>query len=108
MCMGWALLNNFAMSVQTKVKVFNSFIVLHFVYDSEKWPLMQAQGDKLEIVYNSCLQLRRILGVNVVDYHSLEHLRGRCQVPSLSWLLAQRRLSWLGHMAKMPKERYSH
>ncbi len=50
------------------------------------WPLTQAQGDMLEIAYNNCL--RWILGVGIDDRHSLEHLKGRCQVPSLKWFVA--------------------
>ncbi len=88
------------------VKVFSSFIISHFVYGSETWPLTQGQGDRLETMYNS--YLRQILGVSIADHHSLEHLRGRCQVLSLRWLLARRRLSWLGHMARMHEERYPH
>ncbi len=87
-----------------QVKVFSSFIISHFVYNSEMWPLTQAQGDRLETAYSNCM--RRILGVDIADRHSLEHLRGRCQVLSLRWFLAQKTLSWLGHMAKMPEERY--
>lgn len=95
---------NHHLSVQTKVKIFSSFITPHLVYGSETWPLTQAQGDKLETAYNN--YLRWILGVDIVDHRSLEHMRGKCQVASLRWLLAQRRLSWLGHMARMPEERY--
>ncbi len=95
---------NHHLSVQTKVKVFSSYIVSHFIYGNEMWPLTQAQGDRLETVYNNCL--RWILGVGITNCHNLEHMRGRCQVPSLRWLLAQRRLSWLGHMTRMPEERY--
>jgi hypothetical protein len=91
--------------MQIKVKVFSSFIILHFVYGNETWPLTQAQEDMLETMYSSCL--RWILGVDIADCHNLEHLRGKCQVPWLRWLLAQRRLSWLGHMARMLEERYS-
>jgi hypothetical protein len=86
------------------VKVFSSFIVPHFVYDSERWPLMQAQGDMLETAYSNCL--RRILGVDIADCHNIEHLRGRCRIPSLRWFLAQRKLSWLGHMVRMLEEKY--
>ncbi len=96
--------DNRHLSVQTKVKVFSSFIIPHFVYGNEMWPLTQAQRDRLETAYNS--YLRWILGVGIANCHSLEHLKGRCQVPSLRWLLAQIRLSWLGHMARMPEERY--
>jgi hypothetical protein len=35
---------NHHLSMQTKVKVFSSFIVLHFVYGSETWPLTQDKG----------------------------------------------------------------
>ncbi len=95
---------NCHLSVPTKVKVFNFFILLHFVYGNETWALTLAQGNRLETAYNSCL--RRILGVSITDSHSLQHLWDRCQVPPLKWLLAQRRLSWLGHLARIPEERY--
>ncbi len=77
---------NCHISMQTKVKVFSSFIVPHFIYGSETWPFTQAQGDKLEIAYNS--SLRRISRVGITDCHNFEHLKGMCQVPSLRWLLA--------------------
>jgi hypothetical protein len=65
--------------MQTKVKVFSFLIILHFVYDSETWPLTQAQGDRLETTYNNCL--RRILGVGIVDHHGLEHLGASARYP---------------------------
>ncbi len=92
--------------MQIKVKVFSSFIVPHFFYHSETWPLTQAERDRLKTTYNECL--RWILGVDIFYYHNLEHLKGKCQIPSLRCLLAQRRLSWLVHMARMPKERDTH
>jgi hypothetical protein len=70
---------NCHLSVQTKVKVFSFFIVLHFIYGNETWFLTQPQGDGMETTYNS--YLRWILGVGIIDRHNLEHLRGRCQDP---------------------------
>jgi hypothetical protein len=84
--------------VHTKVKVFSFFIILYFVYGNEMWPLTQAHGGMLETVYNNCL--RWILGVDIADRHNFEHLRDKCQLPSLRWFLAQKRLSWLGCMRR--------
>jgi hypothetical protein len=48
------------------------------------------------------------MGVRVSDQHSLQHIWKTCQVKPLASLLAQRRLRWLGHVARMPEARYPH
>ncbi|CAM6011713.1 unnamed protein product [Sphagnum balticum] len=43
-----------------KVQVFNTFVVLHFVYGVETWNVTQSQQQRLKSAYNSCL--RGIMG----------------------------------------------
>ena len=101
-----AVWRNRHLGLGAKVQVFNTFVVPHFVYGAEAWNVTQYQQQRLESAYNSCL--RGIMGVRVSDRHSLQHIWETCQVKPLACLLAQRRLRWLGHVARMPAARYPH
>jgi hypothetical protein len=48
------------------------------------------------------------MGVQVSDRHNLQHIWKTYQVKPLASLLAQQRLRWLGHVARMPEARYPH
>jgi hypothetical protein len=86
------------------MKVFKSFILPHFTYGSETWNLTIVQQELMERAYSSCL--RGILGLRVSDRHSLKHIRDTCNTKPLTVLLAQSRLRWLGHVARMQGDRY--
>ena len=86
------------------MRVFNTFILPHFVYGCESWNATQSQQHKLETAFNSCL--RGILGVRVSDRHSLQYIWSTCKVEPLACLLARRRLGWLRHVARLKKDRY--
>jgi hypothetical protein len=88
------------------MQMFDTFIMPHFLYGSETWNLTQTQQKRLEVVYSSCL--KRILGVKVMDRHRLTHIWEACKAKPLTLLLRQHRLRWLGHVARLPQERYLH
>jgi hypothetical protein len=92
------------LTLGAKVRVFNTFILPHFVYGCESWNSTQTQQHRLETAYNSCL--RGIMGIRVSDQHSLQHIWSTCKVEPLACLLARRRLSWLGHVARLKEDRY--
>jgi hypothetical protein len=101
-----AVWRNRHLGLGAKVQVFNTFVVPHFVYGAETWSVTQSQQQQLESAYNNCL--KGIMGVQVSDRHSLQHIWKTCQVKPLASLLAQRRLRWLGHVAQMPEAKYPH
>jgi hypothetical protein len=51
--------------------------------------------------------LRRILGISRLDLVPNAELFVRAGVPCLSELLRRHRLRWLGHLARMPNERWA-
>ncbi len=58
--------------LSTKVQVFDTFVVLHFLYGSETWNLMQTHKKRLEMAYSN--YLRRMLGMKVTNQHCLIHI----------------------------------
>jgi hypothetical protein len=94
------------LKLSTKVQVFDTFVVLHFLYGSETWNLTQTQQKRLEMAYNNCL--KRMLGMKVTDRHCLTHIWQVCKAKPLTLLLSKHMLKWLGHVAKLPQDRYPH
>jgi hypothetical protein len=64
--------DNKHLKLNTKMQVFDMFVVPHFQYRNETWNLMQTQQKRLEVAYNN--YLRRILGMKVMDQHRLTHI----------------------------------
>jgi hypothetical protein len=48
------------------------------------------------------------MGIRASNRHSLQHIWSTCKVKALAYLLVKRRLSWLGHVAKLSKTKYLH
>jgi hypothetical protein len=48
------------------------------------------------------------MGIWASDQHNLQHIWSTCKAKPLAYLLAQRRVSWLGHVAKLSEARYLH
>jgi hypothetical protein len=68
------------------MKVFNAFVLPHFLYDSETWNMTDTQQSTLEVAYNSCFQ--GILGVRVLDWHNFKRIHNTCGAKSLAMLMA--------------------
>jgi hypothetical protein len=94
------------LKLNTKMQVFDTFVVPHFLYGNETWNLTQTQQNRLEVAYSNCL--RRILGVKVTDQHRLTHIWEVCKAKPPTLLLKQHRLRWLGHVARLLQDRYLH
>ena len=69
------------------------------------WPLKTCHTRRLETVQSR--HLRYILGIRFATHGlvSNESIRKRCDVPSITTLLHQRRLRWLGHVGRMSHDR---
>jgi hypothetical protein len=59
--------------LKDKMAVYNTFVLTHFVYGAETWNRTADHVSRLETAHSACL--RRILGVSVVDHHTLQHIR---------------------------------
>jgi hypothetical protein len=91
------------MQVQSKMRVYNTFVLPHFLYGCETWAPTKTQLTRLEVAHSNCL--RRILGVRLSDRHRLTYIRQACDTEPIVSLVAKRSMQWLGHVMRMPASR---
>ena len=93
------------LSLNTKRKVYKACVVSAFLYGSECWiPLRK----KLDSFHHRCI--RTILGIsNSMQWTqritSAEVRRRWGDLKTISTRVKQRRLEWLGHLARMPNHK---
>jgi hypothetical protein len=92
--------NNF--STKTKCRLFNACIMPILLYGCESWHLTKAQQRKLLSVENRFL--RQILGIRWHDFVTNDTVRERTSQPSVTSVILNRRLGWLGHVLRMSPE----
>ena len=92
-------------SVKTKVRLFNTTVMPSLLYGSETWAPLQSQVRRLETFQMRCL--RYILGIRYATHGNVSHkrVRRRTNVRPIADVLRVNRLRWLGHLARMSKER---
>ena len=90
----------------TKLRMYMSVVLSVLLYGAaESWALTESQLHRMCMFHNTCL--RRILGVARLDMVSNVELFERAGMPCFSELLRRHRLRWLGHVARMPNERWA-
>ena len=99
-----SIFTNRSLSVEARRCVYLSTVVATLLYGSETWAVKADQMRRLEVFHNCCV--RGILGVSRHrqwrDHIFTEKLAvqfGICD--GIGVLLVQRRLRWLGHVARM-------
>lgn len=107
----WAL-NSSVWSVQqlslsTKLSVYRACVLSVLLYGAEVWTHTYPVRKKLEKFHMICLRRISGYGLGYQRDHSLsnEDLRAWLGVPSISDLVCQCRLRWLGHVGRMPDYR---
>ena len=96
------------LSTRTKHLVFGACVLSVLLYGSECWVPLQRDVRRLSAFYNGCI--RSILGIRKSDVRSIRLTTADLlslwgderQIPTI---LLQRRLEWLGHVARMPEHR---
>ena len=92
-------------SLSTKMRVYNAAVLPVLLYGADCWPICAKEMKRLEVFNNRCL--RSILNIRLADRVNLQTLRLRaCNQPRVEDTLRTRRLKLLGHVARMPVERY--
>ena len=99
---------NTHLSVSTKRQVFTACVLPLLLYSAECWVPLQKDLCRLSCFYNSCI--RSILGISKKEARTRrlsnkELLAIWGDARPISVILAQRRLEWLGHIARMPETR---
>ena len=97
---GW---NNRKLTLKTKVSIYRACVLSTLLYGSETWTTYSAHERKLESFHLRCL--RRILGIRWQDKITNVEVLRRAGISTLTALLQQRRLRWLGHVRRMSDTR---
>ena len=95
---------NKAISLKTKMKLYRSNVITSLMYGSEAWQLTEGQEAKINTFDYTCL--RKILKISWKDKVTNEEIRRTVNIPSVVQLIKRQRLSWFGHVIRMPRNRY--
>jgi hypothetical protein len=79
------------MRLQSKMRIYNTFVMPHFLYGCETWAPTKTQLTRLETAHSHCL--RRILGSSLIDRHRLTYIRRRVTLSQLRALWQSDRCS---------------
>lgn len=90
------------LTLQTKIKVFNSMVKPVLLYGSESWTLTKAIEQKLQVFTNRCL--RNILQVWWPKRISNEDLWQRTGEEPIGNQIKRRKFGWLGHTLRKEKD----
>ena len=86
----------------TKVRIFNTFVSSIFLYNSELWSVTKQLESKIDVVQRSLL--RRILNLRLLDKVKNNVIYSDTKTTPWSAKVKKRRLSWLGHLLRLPPE----
>jgi hypothetical protein len=94
-----AVWRNRRLSLRTRVRCYQCYVLPILLFGSEFWALTQGQYLRMERAHSRCM--RKLLRVSLTDRHELVQLQQLCRLPSVQQLLRARRLQWLGHVLRM-------
>ena len=95
--------NNCDLTTRTKVTVFNQCLMPILLYGSETWTLFAHEIKQLRSVQQR--HLRNIMNIKWDDFVSNEEVLRQSNSTDIEVILAQNRLRWLGHIARMDENR---
>jgi len=90
-------------NLQTKLRLYEALILSTLLYGAEVWPLTVTLSRKLEAAH--CRWLRGILGITWRDKVTNGEVRKRTRQILLEKVIRERRMRWIGHVARMDEVR---
>ena len=90
------------LTLQLKLKLFNSLVIPVLLYGSETWVILQADVNRINGFY--MLSQRRILGVRWYELVSNDTITSMTALPPIIDIIRKRRLTLFGHVARLPPE----
>ena len=85
-----------------RLRIFKAYVESIFVYNSEIWTLTKSLEDKIDSFQRRLLQ--KVIRVNRPRLISNEDLYNRTHMKPGSVIIMKRRLSWFGHLMRLPPE----
>lgn len=92
---------NKKITTKTKLRVFNTYIVSIFLYNSELWTLTKTLEGKIDCFQRSLL--RRLLDIKWPKKVTNQDLYELTEEKTWSSKIKKRRLTWLGHLLRLPE-----
>lgn len=96
---------NHHLTTRTKMLVYQTCVLSALLYGAETWTSYAKQERRLNNFHMRCL--RNILNITWRDRVTNERVLQIAQLPSITAMLKQRRLRWLGHVHRMDATRHS-
>lgn len=94
-----------AVRLSVKVQIYKTIVVPILIYAAaESWALTAAQLQRLSVFHTTCA--RRMLGISRLEGVSNVVVLARCGMRSMSDILQEHRMRWLGHMGRMDAARW--
>ena len=94
---------NNALTTHTKILVYKACVLSTLLYGSECWCLYSKQERRLNAFHMKCL--RRILDIKWTDMITNNAVLEQANIYSLTSIMRQQRLRWLGHITRMENSR---
>jgi exonuclease III len=90
---------NGKLTIKTKMGVYSACVISTLLYGSETWTTYTRHEKRLNSFH--LRSLRSILGISWQDKVTNNEILSHSGLPSMTTLLRQRRLRWLGHVRRM-------
>ena len=90
-------------ALRTKLRLYDTYVVPVLLYGPETWALTKSEERRIDAFGWKCL--RRICNVRWSDFITNMEIQRRTGAQPLSTVIQRRRLSLLGHVARMPDTR---
>lgn len=96
----WA---NKKLKLRSKMRVYNTFVLPHFLYGCESWIVTLDMLAILNSAHNHCL--RQILGFQLLDRQPLKYIYKICDSQPIESLITKHIFRWVGHVMRMDGSR---
>ena len=90
------------LSIKQKIRHFNTYVMSVLLYNCELWTLTKTLNDKLDAFHRRLL--RYAIGAHYPKIIKNEDIYVITESIPLSNTIQRRRLSWFGHLMRLPKE----
>jgi len=96
------IFKNKKLTLKTKLRAFNTYVVSIFLYNSELWTLTKKLEEKIDCFQRSLL--RRLLDIKWPKKITNVELYEQTQEKPWSIKIKKRRLLWFGHLLRLPED----
>ena len=94
--------NSRALSLKSKVRIFNTNVKAVLLYGSETWRITKANTNRIQIFVNRCL--RRLLKIKWPETLSCANLWEKTGQKPILGSIKGRKWKWIGHTLRRPEE----